>query len=204
MRLRKNKHLLWIAGSVLAITVAAAAAGMMSRDQALTVPAGTDIQVRLQHSIASNRSHSGESFQAAVARPVVIDGKTVIPKDAPVNGRIEYAHKSGRLSGVARLRLSLETVEVGGEEYALQTSMVSRQGGNHKKRNWAFIGGGGGGGALIGAIAAGGKGALIGGPIGAGAGIAIAALTGKKDFVLPAETQLTFRLQEPVNVHLKG
>lgn len=204
MRLPKSKRLLWIAGPVLLIAVAAAAAGLLSRDEAITLPAGTDIPVRLQQSIASNHSHSGEPFAAVVARPIVIDGKTVIPKDAPVNGRIEYVRQSGRLSGVARMRLSLETLEVDGQEYALQTDMVSRHGGNHKKRNWAFIGGGGGGGALIGALAAGGKGALIGGPIGAGAGIAIAALTGKKDFVLPSETPLTFRLREPVNVHLKS
>ena len=53
-------------------------------------------------------------------------------------------------------------------------------------------------------IAAGGKGALIGGPVGAGVGTAVAAFTGKKDFVLPAETRLSFRLHEPVTLPLKS
>ena len=50
--------------------------------------------------------------------------------------------------------------------------------------------------------AGGGKGALIGMSIGAGAGIVGAALTGKKDVVIRAETALTFQLLEPVQIHL--
>jgi hypothetical protein len=57
-----------------------------------------------------------------------------------------------------------------------------------------MIGGGAGLGAIIGGIAGGGKGALIGGAAGAGAGTATAAITGKKDIRISAETHLTFRL----------
>jgi hypothetical protein len=93
---------------------------------------------------------------------------------------------------------------VNGKEYEVHTASNDRVGGRHKKRNIALIAGGGGGGALIGAIAAGGKGALIGGPIGAGAGTAVAYFTGKKDIHLPAESQLTFRLSEPVTINAKS
>jgi hypothetical protein len=88
--------------------------------------------------------------------------------------------------------------------YELHTSTVDRRGGNHKKRNIALIGGGGGAGVLIGALAASGKGALIGGPVGAGAGTAVAAVTGKKDFVLPAETRLSFRLHQSLTLPVKS
>jgi hypothetical protein len=168
------------------------------------VPAGTELQVKLDQSIATDRTTSGDPFQASVAEPVLIDGKTVIPKNALVKGQIVSVRESGRLAGVARLRLELKSVEVNGTEYEIRTSDYARRGGNHKKRNWAIIGGGAGGGALIGAIAAGGKGALIGGPIGAGAGIAAATLTGKKDFVMPAETLLTFELVDPVSVQVRS
>jgi len=93
-------------------------------------------------------------------------------------------------------------VERNGSYYDLHSSSFTRFGHNHKKRNWEIIGGGSGAGALIGALAGGGKGALIGAPIGAGAGVAGAALTGKKDIVIPAETAMTFQLLEPVEVHL--
>jgi hypothetical protein len=114
------------------------------------------------------------------------------------------AQHSGRIMGRARLQLALETVTVNGQDNDVRTSSSCRAGGNHKKRNLAWIGGSAGGGALIGAIAGGGKGTLIGGPVGAGAGTAVAFLTGKKDIHLRPETPLTFRLSEPVKISVKG
>jgi len=113
-------------------------------------------------------------------------------------------HRSGRLKGRGSLQLALESVEVNGQEYNVETNSPRRVGGRHKKRNWALIGGGAGGGALIGALAGGGKGALIGGPVGAGAGTAVAFLTGKKDIHLHPETPLTFQLAEPLIVPMKS
>ena len=199
-----RKKYLWIALPALLVAVGAFGVSVVNRGEEIMVPAGTEVRVRLDQSISSKTAASGDSFTAVVADPIVIDEKTVIPKDSPVTGRVVYAHESGRLKGVARLRLALQSVEVDGKEYDLKTNTFSQRGGDHKKRNWAFIGGGGGGGALIGALAAGGKGAAIGGPVGAGAGVAAAALTGKKDFVIPAESELSFEITQPVNVHVKG
>ena len=204
MNLPIRKKYLWAAIPALLLTAGIFGVSMANRNKAITVPAGTELQVRLRESIGTNRSTSGDPFEARLVEPVLIDGNTVIPKDAPVTGQIVSVRESGRLAGRARMHLILKTVEVNGKEYPLHTSDFSRRGGDHKKRNWAFIGGGAGGGALIGALAGGGKGALIGGPIGAGAGIAAATLTGKKDFVLPAETLLTFELVDPVNVEVKS
>jgi hypothetical protein len=169
-----------------------------------TVPQGGIIEVRLDQALASKQNRPGDTFVASVARPVEVNGKVVIPEGTPVTGRVVYAQRSGRLRGVAQLRLTLDSLQMNRTSYELQTSTVGRHGGNHRKRNFALIGGGGGGGALIGAIAAGGKGALIGGPVGAGVGTAVAAFTGKKDFVLPAETRLSFRLHEPVTLPAKS
>lgn len=57
-----------------------------------------------------------------------------------------------------------------------------------------------GGGALIGGLAGGGKGALVGAALGAGAGTAGAAYTEEKEIALPAESALSFKLSEPVNL----
>jgi hypothetical protein len=108
------------------------------------------------------------------------------------------------LSHVAQLRLALRSVEVGGKTYEIETSAVSRIGANHNKRNLELIGGGTGVGALIGGIAGGGKGALIGAAAGAGAGTATAAVTGKKEIVIPAETPLRFKLVQPVTFLVKS
>jgi outer membrane lipoprotein SlyB len=106
--------------------------------------------------------------------------------------------------GRARLQLSLQAVEVEGQNYDVRTISHPRIGRDHKKRNLVWIGGGAAGGAVIGALAGGGTGALIGGPVGAGAGTTVALLTGKKDIHLSAETPVTFKLAEPVTIKVKG
>jgi hypothetical protein len=50
------------------------------------VPEGSAIQVTLDHGLASNQNKSGDEFEATVSAPVVIDGKTVIPKGSRAVG----------------------------------------------------------------------------------------------------------------------
>jgi hypothetical protein len=170
----------------------------------ITVPEGTDLTVILEQSISTASNRSGDIFRATLASPIVIDGLTVIPKDARVTGHIVDVRGSGRLKGVARLDLRLDSVEVNGTTYDIATDDEGRSGKNHNKRNGVLIGGGAGLGAIIGGIAGGGAGAVIGGAVGAGAGTAGAAVTGKKDIRVPAETALTFRLVRPVTVPVKS
>jgi hypothetical protein len=170
----------------------------------VTVPEETAIHVTLDQGISSNQNRPGDHFEATISEPVVLNDKTVIPQGTPVEGLVVDARPSGHLMGRAHLQLALESMQLYGKTYDLKTSRSYRRGGNHKKRNWAWIGGGAGGGALIGAAAAGGKGALIGGPIGAGAGTAVAYFTGKKDIHLRPETRLEFRLNQPVIVDTKS
>ncbi len=174
-----------------------------SSTQPIDVPEGTAIAVTLDQAINTDVNRTGESFEATVSEPVVVNGKTVIPKGATVAGTIVEAKESGRLKGVAVLRLALDVVEVDGKEYEIKTSAVSLRGDSHTKRNTAMIGGGAGAGAVIGAIAGGGKGAAIGAAVGAGAGTAGAAATGKKDVKLAPETPLTFKLSQPVTIQVK-
>jgi hypothetical protein len=68
------------------------------------------------------------------------------------------------------------------------------------KRTAAMVGGGAAGGAAIGALAGGGKGAAIGALIGAAAGTGGAGLTGNRDITLAAETALSFKLLQPLEV----
>ncbi len=190
--------------AVLLTAVLAMTAASPNHSNPVTVAEDTSIHVTLDQALASNQSRPGDHFEATVSKPIIIADKTVIPQGARVQGLVVDARHSGRLMGRARLLLALQTVEVDGKTYEIRTASAHRVGGNHNKRNLAWIGGGAGGGLLIGALAAGGKGALIGGPIGAGAGVTTAYLTGKKDINLPAESRLTFKLTEPVTVDVRG
>ncbi|MGH9649535.1 MAG: hypothetical protein ACRD3I_03585, partial [Terriglobales bacterium] len=180
----KRKYLIAAGLAVPLLALALFAARRASGPDAVIVPAGTAIHVRLNHSLATNQNEAGDQFAATVTSPVVVNGKEVIPAGAQAQGVIVDSRASGRLKGRAYMNLALNTVEVGGTDYELHTGTVGRSSGSHKKRNILLIGGGGGGGALIGALAGGGKGALIGGPVGAGSGLAVAAITGRKQVTI--------------------
>jgi hypothetical protein len=168
------------------------------------VAEGTVISVTLDQSISSEDNRTGEEFDASVSEPIVVDGKTVIPKGARVWGRIVESKSSGRLKSPARLELTLTSIEVGGTKYDVDTSDAKRVGKNHNKRNLIFIGGGTGAGAVVGAIVGGGVGAAVGAAVGAGGGTAVAAATGKMQVRLPAETHLSFPLSQPLTIQVKG
>ena len=176
---------------------------LFSSTKPVTVPEGTDLAVVLDQTLSSAQNRSGDKFQASLASPVVVDEKTVIPQNSRVMGHVVDARPSGRLHGVARLDLTLDTVEIDGKSYDIATADKGRVGKNHNKRNGILIGGGAALGALIGGVATGGVGAAIGAGAGAGAGTAGAAYTGKKDIRVLAETTLTFQLVRPVTIPIK-
>src|SRR5262245_50190783 len=203
MTLTKRHYLIGGGATLLALALVVSAATLSNRPDPVTVPELTPIHVTLDEAISSNQNRPGDHFDATVSEAVIVEGKTVIPEGAHAEGLVVDAKRSGRLMGRARLQLALQSVEVNGQPYDVRTNSSPRIGGDHKKRNWAWIGGGAGGGALIGAAAAGGKGALIGGPIGAAAGTTVAWMTGHKDIKLAPETPVTFKLAEPVTIDAK-
>jgi hypothetical protein len=156
--------------------------------------------VALGQELGSKISQTGESFNATVADPIVVDGKTIVRSGARASGTVVAAKSLGRFKGQAELAIRLDSIRADGRIYPVETSTVERAEKGKGKRTAGFIGGGAGLGAIIGGLAGGGKGALIGGLAGAGAGTAGTAFTGNKEIVIPAETVLTFRLEHSVHV----
>jgi hypothetical protein len=174
--------------------------GLMDRltSKTYTVPAGTIVSVRLGEALGSKISQSGQDFTATLAEPIVVDGKEVIPAGAEAHGVVVDAKPLGRFKGAAGLKIELNEIK----SYKVQTASVNRSAKGKGKRTAVMIGGGAGAGALIGALAGGGKGAAIGAAAGAGAGTAGTYFTGNKDVVLPAETVVSFKLLEPLQVKM--
>jgi hypothetical protein len=170
----------------------------------ITVPAGTELSVRLGQAIDTGKAASGADFEGTLASALVAEGTEVAALGSAVTGKVTNAVSSGRLNRPAELSLTLTSLTVkGGEIVDISTEAWSAQGESHKKRNIEMIGGGAAAGALIGALTGGKKGAAIGGAVGAGGGTGVAAATGKKEIVLATETKLTFKLSAPFTITVR-
>jgi hypothetical protein len=183
-----------------ASTVAKPPAPPPAPPKPLVVPAETVISVVLDQAVGSKISTPGQAFSATVQAPVEVDGRIAIPKGARASGVVKDAKPAGRFKGGAVLSLTLTSISVKNEDYSVQTTAPTETSKGKGKRTAGLVGGGAGGGALIGGLAGGGKGALIGGLIGAAAGTGGAGLTGNRDITLPAETALSFKLVEPLEI----
>ncbi len=179
---------------------AAAEKSSVFKSKSVMLPAGTVLTVRLGQAVGSKISQPGQSFPATLAEPVQVDGKDVIPAGANATGTVVDAKPLGRFKGGATLQVKLVSINVHGSDMPVETSSVVRTEKGKGKRTAVLAGGGAGVGALIGGLAGGGKGAAIGALAGGGAGTAGAAFTGNKDIVLPAESALSFKLEQPLEI----
>ena len=162
----------------------------------IVVPVGTVLTVNLGEAVGSKISQPGQTFSATLAQPVTVGGETVLPKGATASGTVVDAKPLGKFKGGAVLQLKLNTVA----ELPVETSSVVRTEKGKGKRTATMVGGGAGLGALIGGLAGGGKGAAIGALAGAGAGTAGSVYTGNKEIVLPAESAVSFKLEQPLEI----
>jgi hypothetical protein len=185
-----------------------AASGMTSASSApaqpaetrVTVPSGTELSVRTNDEIHSEKANVGDTFTATLDTPVYVGDNVVIPAHADVTGRVVDVKSAGKFAGRSEMVLQLTQVRYNGRSYNITSSKWQKYGASRGKNTAAKVGGGAAIGAVIGGIAGGGKGAAIGAGIGAGAGTGVQAVTKGEQIVLRPETVLTFTLEGPVSV----
>ena len=166
---------------------------------AVEVAAGTHIVVRLIDAANSEHDKLGQSYRASVDDPVVVNGQTVIPRGADATATLVDLQQSGKIEGRTVLTLDLKTVTVNGRSYDIVTTGVPEASKSRGARSAKTIGGAAALGAIIGAAVGGGKGAAIGAGSGAAVGTAAEVATSGQKVKIPAETRLTFTLQNPID-----
>jgi hypothetical protein len=169
-------------------------------EERVTMPAGTELTIRMIDSVDSEKNKVGDRFRATIEMPVVIEGKTVVPKGAEVEGVVAQSASAGHFQGRSELALALSKLTYAGKSYDIKTEQAVREASSRGKKTAAMVGGGGALGAVIGGIAGGGKGAAIGAASGAGAGAGVQAVTKAQQVRIPSETVLEFKLKNPVTV----
>lgn len=171
-----------------------------AKREPLVVPSGTEITISLGSAIGSKLSQPGQTFTGSVARDVMAGNTVAIPQGTNVSGTVTDAKPLGRFKGGAVLQVRLESVNLNGADVPVKANARSFSEKGKGKRTAVLAGGGAALGGIIGAIAGGGKGAAIGAAAGAGAGTGGAAFTGNKEIVLPAESDLSFELSQPLEI----
>ena len=181
--------------------------------QTNSVPAGTALMVRLDTTLATFSNKAGDPFRASVTQPVMVNGQTVIPAGATVEGRVTRVSEPRRISGKPTIGILPEAVIMpNGERYYLDATLTDTnihgsdvnsegqfKGSTHDRRDTIEEGGGTAGGMLIGGLAGGPVGVLVGGAIGAGATTGHW-LAKHRSATLPAGTQMTLELNRALSL----
>jgi hypothetical protein len=177
----------------------------------LPVPAGTALMVKLETTLATFSNKAGDPFRGALTKDVVLNGRTLLPAGAIVEGRVTKVAEPRRISGKPTIGILPEALILpGGERFYLDATLVDTnvpgtdvnnegefKGSGHERRDQLEVGGGAAGGMLIGGLAGGPVGVVVGGAIGAGAAGAHW-LSRHRSAVLPAGTELTIELNRPL------
>jgi hypothetical protein len=161
------------------------------------IPAGQELDVRLQTALSSETATAEQRFEAVTAADVIQDGSVLIPAGSRVRGVVTSVKRPGRVDRVGSLTLSFDQMEVRGRTYPIRAmaTQVFESGGIRDEAGTAGVGAGAG--VILGGLLGGLKGAVVGAVIGAGG--AIAATEGK-DINLPAGAIVRIRLDQSLNV----
>jgi len=172
---------------------------MVTTIRAETIAAGTVISVRTNDTIDAKDTANGRVYSGEVDRDV-LDGnnRIAIPRGSDVELMV-------RDVGNHTLALDLDAVVVQGKRYSVTTYDVTRTGDQKdgvgaNGRTAKFVGGGALFGTIVGAVAGGGKGAGIGALAGGAAGAIGQTVTRGTRVHVPAESVLTFQLQQPLHL----
>jgi hypothetical protein len=166
----------------------------------VTLVQGTLLKVRTSEPLDSKKAKDGTPIEFNVVRDVYAAGVLAIPRGATIRGQVVSVKKAGAIEGSPELGLVLDSLELGGTSYALNSDPFNLKGPNKAGRTASNAFGGAILGALIGGAVGGGSGAAIGAGAGAVGGTAASAATPGPRIWIPAEAIMDFHLNAPVTV----
>lgn len=161
------------------------------------IPAGQELDVRLQTPLSSETATAEQRFEAVTAVDVTQNGAVLIPAGSVVRGVVTDVKRPGRIDRVGSLTLSFDQITVRGRAYPIRAmaTQIFESGGIREEAGTAGVGAGAG--AILGGVLGGVKGAVLGAVIGAGG--AIAATEGK-DVNLAAGSIIRLRMDSAVTI----
>src|SRR3954470_14569020 len=169
----------------------------------ITIPEGTTLTVKLTTPPASEQNKVEDPLSPTLSSPLGVDGFTLLPGGAEVNGTVLDVKSSGRVKGLASITFRFDRVHAHNVTHTIDTDRITQEANSTKGKDATKVGIGAGAGALIGGIAGGGKGAAIGSLIGGGAATGAVAATKGEEVRLPPGTPVTVTLRAPLVVRVR-
>jgi len=184
---------------------------------AFSIPAGTQIPLKLRQAISTKTAKPGDAVYAETVFPVVINDRIMIPIGTYVQGRISEVKRPGRVKGKAEILMHFTSlIFPNGYTAVLPGAVHNMPGseGQHVKgeegtveqnpdtgKDAGTIARTAGAGAGIGGLAGQSvKDAAIGGGVGAAAGLIATLVTRGPDVMLPEGTSVQMVLQRPLSL----
>jgi hypothetical protein len=159
------------------------------------VPAGTEIDVRLERELSSATAQVEDRFTATTVADLYQGNDVLIPAGSVLRGVVSSVNKATRTDRKGSLTVAFDQINIRGRSYPIHATVTQALESEGIKGEAAKIGAGAGVGAIIGGILGGAKGALLGILIGGGGTIAA---TEGKDVVLPAGSVLRVKFDQPL------
>ena len=111
---------------VLAFLAAAAVSSLSmpspgAAQNAVTVPAGTGLLVKIETPLMTGEAGSGDPFTGVLDKSVAVDGKTVFTRGTRVHGQVIVAVDVGNISGRPAMGLHLLEVEAASGTVSIKT-----------------------------------------------------------------------------------
>jgi hypothetical protein len=195
--MRNSKILAVIALCALVTAFASIEPTAVAQGNMVTVPAGTNLMVRMLDTVDSSKNQPGSRFTAVLETNLSVNGTNIVPAGNTVYGRLAVAEQAGRATGSSNLQLELTDIVVDGTAYPIYSSAYEVKGSSSGKRSARRLLGGAGLGAIIGGIAGN---AGMGAAIGATAGAVGSVAQKGQSIQVPSETLISFRLQQPASL----
>ena len=161
------------------------------------IPAGTELDVRLERELSSATAQVEDRFTATTVVDLYQGNDVLIPAGSTLRGVVSSVNKATRTDRKGSLTVAFDQATVNGRSYPMHGTVQQAIESEGIKGEAAKIGAGAGVGAILGGIIGGGKGALLGILIGGGGTIAA---TEGKDVTLPAGTVLRVRLDQALQI----
>jgi len=171
--------------------------GTTGTQSGMSVPSGTELDVRLLNTLNSGTAQVEDRFEASTLVDLSVDGRTVVPAGSVMRGVVTAVEPGTRTNRTAKMTVSFDQLTVNGRSYPIRATVTQAIQGEGIKGELPRTGAGAGVGAVIGGLLGGVKGAVLGAVIGAGGTVAA---TEGKEVDLPQGSVLRVRVDSPVQI----